>query len=84
MGQVRTWASDGLVFTTRVGERLIPGSVSRGLSRLSTGAGLPRIRLHALRHTWATLGLEAGASLLEVSRRLGQSAISITAGVDPT
>jgi integrase len=42
---------------------------------------VPRIRLHDVRHTSASLGLAAGESLLEVSRRLGHSSITITADV---
>ena len=41
----------------------------------------PRIRLHDLRHTSASLGLAAGEPLLQVSRRLGHSSIAITADV---
>ena len=40
---------------------------------------LPRIRLHDLRHTSATLGLASGESLKEVSARLGHAALSVTA-----
>jgi integrase len=42
------------------------------------GAGLPRIRLHDLRHTHATLALQAGIHPKVVSERLGHSNISIT------
>jgi integrase len=70
-----------LVFTTPTGEPLDPAYVSRHFDRLVARHGLPRIRLHDLRHTSASIGLEAGESLLEVSRRLGHSSITITADV---
>ena len=41
--------------------------------------GLPRIRLHDLRHTHATLALAAGVEIKIVSDRLGHSQISVTA-----
>jgi integrase len=41
-------------------------------------AGLPRIRLHDLRHTHATLALQAGIHPKVVSERLGHSSVSIT------
>ena len=44
-------------------------------------AGLPRQHFHDLRHASATLGIEAGESLYEVSRRLGHANISTTADV---
>jgi integrase len=41
-------------------------------------SGLPRIRLHDLRHTWATLALQAGVPAKVVSEILGHANISIT------
>jgi integrase len=46
--------------------------------RLVTGAGLPLIRLHDLRHTAATLALAAGVHPKVVQERLGHSSIGIT------
>ena len=42
---------------------------------------LPRIRLHDLRHTWATLALQAGVHPKVVSERLGHAGIAITLDV---
>ena len=39
---------------------------------------LPRIRLHDLRHTWATLALSAGVDVKIVSERLGHASAKIT------
>ena len=77
----RDWVDTGLVFTTGLGEALNPGQVSRHFERRVTASGLPPIRLHDLRHTSASLGLASGETLLEVSRRLGHSSITITADV---
>jgi integrase len=41
-------------------------------------AELPRIRLHDLRHSYATLALKAGVHPKVVSERLGHSTIAIT------
>ena len=41
-------------------------------------APVPRIRLHDLRHTWATLALRAGVHPKVVQERLGHKNISIT------
>jgi integrase len=40
--------------------------------------GLPRIRLHDLRHTWATLALQGGVHPKIVQERLGHSSIAVT------
>ncbi|MEP6649893.1 MAG: tyrosine-type recombinase/integrase [Lapillicoccus sp.] len=41
--------------------------------------GLPQLRLHDLRHTNASLALQAGVDLKVVSERLGHSQLAITA-----
>ncbi len=70
-----------LVFTTVLGNPLDPAWVSRHFDRLIAQHGLRRVRLHDLRHTSASLGLAAGETLLEVSRRLGHSSITVTADI---
>lgn len=70
-----------LVFADLGGEALDPTYVSRHFDRLVKKHGLPRIRLHDLRHTSASIGLASGETLLEVSRRLGHSSISVTADI---
>jgi integrase len=42
-------------------------------------AKLRRIRLHALRHTYATLRSQAGHNITDVSRQFGHRTIRITA-----
>ena len=69
------------MFTRDDGQPLDPTYVSRHFDRLVARHGLPRIRLHDLRHTSASIGLASGESLLEVSRRLGHSSITITADI---
>jgi len=41
-------------------------------------ANLPTIRLHDLRHTWATLAVEAGGDVAAVSKQLGHASPTIT------
>ena len=49
--------------------------------RLVAGAGLPAIPLHGLRHTHASLQIEAGTNLAVLSRRLGHGGIEVTVNV---
>jgi integrase len=46
--------------------------------RVVDAISLPRIRLHDLRHTCATLLLVANANVKSVSERLGRSSIEMT------
>ena len=60
------------------GSPLSPSNVSRRFRRMVRRSGLPRVRFHDLRHTWATLALEAGVPAKVVSERLGHTGIAIT------
>jgi len=71
---------DGLVFTDEVGRPVDPNTVSSRFHRVALRLGLP-VGLHGLRHTAATLMLQAGVPLKVVSDALGHSTISITADV---
>jgi integrase len=73
-----TTQDSGLVFTRPSGAPIHPEYVSRRFTQLSRRAGLPRIRLHDLRHSYATAALTTGISAKVVSERLGHSSVSIT------
>jgi integrase len=63
--------AEGLIFTDEQGEPLHPNMVSRTFTKLVREAQLPIIRLHDLRHTHATLSLQAGVHVKIVSERSG-------------
>ena len=67
-----------VVFLREDGKPYHPERVSRVFYRTAKKAGLPRIRLHDLRHTYATLALVAGVHPKVVSERLGHANIGIT------
>lgn len=71
----------GFLFCDDHGQPLDAAAVSREFTRLTATLGLPRIRLHDLRHTSASLGLEAGEPIAQVSRRLGHATIAITGDI---
>jgi integrase len=72
------WNDLGLVFTKEDGTLLRPDAVTALFRRLVRRNALPRIRLHDLRHTHASLALAAGVDLKVVSSRLGHSNVAIT------
>ena len=75
------YTEHGLVFCWPDGRPLHPDRVSKQYVRAAQRHGFPVIRLHDLRHTWATLALEGGVHPKIVSERLGHSNISITLDV---
>ena len=64
----------GLIFVNGKGKRLMYNYIPKKLKEVS-----PRpIRFHDLRHTYATLRIAKGDNILDVSKQLGHSKISMT------
>lgn len=72
------YVDSGLVFTKLDGSELLPSSFSQSFERIVARTTLPRIRLHDLRHTHATLLLRAGVPVKVVSERLGHATAGFT------
>lgn len=66
------------MFTNEVGEPIHPSAFSRRFASRVRQAKLPTIRLHDLRHTYATVALGAGVHPKIVSERLGHATIAVT------
>lgn len=64
-----------------IGRALKPERVTRMFNARVEAAGLPRIRFHDLRHTWASHALQAGVHPKVVQERLGHSDIAVTLNV---
>lgn len=71
----------GLVFAKVTGDPLHPERVSREFDRRIERWELPRITLHGLRHTWATLALQGDVHPRVVQERLGHATIAVTLGI---
>lgn len=63
--------SEGWVLTNTDGKPVHPHSISQSFERIASRAGVPRIRLHDIRHTHGTLLIKAGVPVKVVSDRLG-------------
>jgi integrase len=72
------WVGAGWIFTRDDGQPLHPGLVTKRFGEAVAVARVPRIRLHDLRHTSATLALAAGVHAKVVQERLGHATISQT------
>ena len=66
------------VFPSLNGGPISPDSVLNMLHRVLERAGLPKIRFHDLRHTFATLALQNGVDIKTVSGMLGHFSAGFT------
>ena len=66
------------VFPSPSGGPMSPDSVLHMLQRVLERAGLPRIRFHDLRHTFATMALQNGVDVKTVSSMLGHYSAGFT------
>ncbi|TDA70453.1 MAG: site-specific integrase [Clostridia bacterium] len=72
------YQDNGLVFATPDGRPLEIRTFLRRFDNLLANAGVPKVRFHDLRHTYATLLLEAGEHPKVFHELLGHSNISTT------
>ncbi|MFP5487457.1 MAG: site-specific integrase [Acidimicrobiia bacterium] len=72
------YEDNDLVFARPDGTPVHPDYFSQTFDRGVKRLGLPKIRLHDLRHTHATLGLAAGVPVKVISDRLGHATSSFT------
>lgn len=76
-----TWQDQGLIFPNVTGGILGADRVSRQLDQEIAAAQLPRLTIHGLRHTNATLLIQAGVPITVVAQRLGHKRVSMTLDV---
>jgi len=74
--------SDELVFPSPGGSILDPDNLyHRYFQPVLTKSGLRKIRLHDLRHTFGSLLIQSGASLVYVKEQMGHSSIQVTVDI---
>jgi integrase len=72
------WKDTGLAFTSTIGTPLDERNVRREFYAVLKAHSLPRIRLHDLRHSCATILLAAGEHPKVVQELLGHSSVQLT------
>lgn len=69
---------EGFVFTSDNGTHLYSDTVYRAFKRIAASIGMPTLRLHDLRHTFATLSIQNGTDIKTVSTTLGHATAAYT------
>ena len=72
------WADTGLIFTTKTGRPVEPRNLVRSFARICDDNGIRRIRVHALRHTTASLLKKLAVPPRDAQVILGHAHISTT------
>lgn len=75
------YEDNNLIFSNSSGGYIDPGNFNRKLNKISTSLGIDKLSPHALRHSFATRGLEADISLKAMQELLGHSSITITGDI---
>jgi integrase len=70
--------ADSQVLATWDGRPRSPNAVTKEWTRAMAEAGMPKVTLHSLRHTHASMLIAAGMDVLTISRRLGHGSPTIT------
>ncbi len=68
----------GLLMVDPTGRPLHPDTITRRFNRLVDQAGVRRIRLHDVRHSYATMAMDAGADPKLLSDRIGHANTAVT------
>jgi len=69
---------DNLVFTNPLGRHLIPNTVFFNFKRIVAALGVPNLRFHDLRHTYAVNALRGGDDIKTVQDNLGHHTAAFT------
>ncbi len=75
------WEEHGLIFSTEFGTPVDPHNALRAIKTAAKRADLRGIGLHTLRHTAASVMIEAGVPLKTVSEILGHASIQVTGDI---
>jgi hypothetical protein len=72
------WRDHDLIFPSAIGTPIQPDNLAIDFNRLTARAGVPRIRIHDVRRSYATLAIDLGAPIKAVSEALGHADVATT------
>lgn len=75
------WENSGYVFTNEIGQHIKRQTLYRHFKKAVEAIGLPSVRFHDLRHSYAVAALRAGDDVKSVSENLGHASVAFTLDV---
>ena len=72
---------NGLVFTDEFGTRITPQALYRAFKLAVCELGMPTVRFHDLRHSYAVVSLKSGDDVKTVQENLGHATAAFTLDV---
>ena len=75
------YEESGLVFTDESGHRITPQAAYRAFKLVVTALGMPQVRFHDLRHSYAVASLRSGDDAKTVQENLGHATAAFTLDV---
>ena len=72
---------DDWLFQSPVATQIDPSNLRKAFNKILVDARLRRVRFHDLRHTFASLLLQNGESLMYVKEQMGHSSIQVTVDI---
>lgn len=72
------WLDEGFVFTNELGAPMSPNTAYNHFKQIMASIGLPKTRMHDLRHTYAVASLANGDDIKTVQENLGHASAAFT------
>ena len=77
----KAFQENDLVFTDEFGNRITPQALYRAFKIIVTESGMPMVRFHDLRHSYAVISLKSGDDVKTVQENLGHATAAFTLDV---
>jgi len=77
----KAFQENDLVFTDELGNRVTPQALYRAFKIIVTESGMPMVRFHDLRHSYAVISLKSGDDVKTVQENLGHATAAFTLDV---
>ena len=77
----KAFQENDLVFTDEIGNRITPQALYRAFKIIVTESGMPTVRFHDLRHSYAVISLKSGDDVKTVQENLGHATAAFTLDV---